>query len=480
LHPERDALIVGTRHVSYGELWTRVVSAARELADCGVERGDRVLLAAPSGPAFAFGYFGAHLIGAVAVPLDPHAPIARRDELMQRVVPKVAFGSKVEPNSKVGQIRSISELESLPAREPVFFDPPAPDSLADLLFTTGTTGRPKGVRLSHRNIAAAVHHINSVMGCRELDVEVMPLPLYHSFGLGRLRCCLVAGATIVLVDGFRLPGEIFTALERHRASGLVGVPAGFAVLLRFGARGLAPFSELIRYVEIGSAPMPIEHKRALMELLPKTQLWMHYGLTEATRSAFIEFHRHREHLLSAGRSAPGVRFDVRSEQGAILGTGETGLLWIGGKHVSAGYWDDPALTASTFIDGAVCSGDVAHLDDAGFVHLHGRKDDMINVGGFNVSPDEVEQVLREHPSVNQAACIGVPDPRNVTGQVVSAYLVPAADHSQASDADLSEWVAARIESYKVPTRFQWVATLPQTASGKLLRAVLRGKVTSEQ
>ena len=461
-HPDRAAVIAGARRVTYGRLWERARAAAGAFARAGVAPGDRVLLAAPGSPSFAYGYLGAHLLGAVAVPLDPHAPAPRREELIRRATPKLAFGPG---------FRDLEELESVPAGEDRF-EMPATDQLADLLFTTGTTGRPKGVRLTHGNLAAAARHINAVIGNREEDVEVVPLPLYHSFGLGRLRCNLFGGGTVVLVDGFKLPGEIFSALDRHRATGLVGVPAGFAVLLRFGARGLGPFAGRLRYVEIGSAPMPPAHKRALMELLPRTELWMHYGLTEASRSAFIEFHRHRDRLDSAGLPAPGVRFRVRSGNGAEAGEGEPGLLWISGGHVSPGYWDDPELTARIFQDGWMCTGDVARIGSDGFVTLHGRKDDMINVGGYNVSPDEVERVLEEHPGVQEAACVGMADPRQIAGYVVQAFLVRRA--GGAAEEELSAWVAARLEPYKVPIQYRWIDALPRTASGKLVRAKLRG------
>ena len=472
IHPERDALISGDLRVSYGELWARVRAVAKELASCGVCPGDRVLLSAPSAPGFAYAYFATHMLGAVAVALDPRAPAARRDELIARTAPKVAIGADASAHAGIGQVRAIAELELLPASE-IEIAPPALDSLADLLFTTGTTGRPKGVRLTHRNLAAAARQINATIGNQEGDVEVVPLPLYHSFGLARLRCILISGGTVVLVDGFRLPGEIFSALQRHRATGLAGVPAGFAVLLRFGSRGLGQSADTLRYIEIGSAPMPREHKQKLMELLPKTRLWMHYGLTEASRSAFLEFHRHRERLDSTGVAPAGVLLSIRGDDGAACNPGEAGLLWIGGAHVSPGYWDDPELTAASFSAGWVCTGDIAHLDGAGFLTLHGRKDDMINVGGFNVSPDEVEQVLAEHPAIHEAACVGIPDPRKIAGKVVQSYLVLASGQARVADAELSAWVGGRLEQYKVPVQYAWVETLPRTSSGKLLREVLR-------
>jgi long-chain acyl-CoA synthetase len=471
-HPERPALIAGDRCVTYRDLWRRIGAAARELSKSGVLKGDRVLLAAPSAPAFVFAYYGIHLLGAVAVLFDPRAPVSRREELIQRTSPKVAFGIEREPHEKLGHIHSISELDLVSSQE-IAFTLPLPDDLADLVFTTGTTGHSKGVRLTHGNLAAATNHINTVIAREDHDVEILPLPLNHSFGLGRVRCGLAAGTTLVLIDGFRMPGEIFAALGKHKATGLVGVPAGFAVLLRFGLRGLGAFSRQLRYVEIGSAPMPDEHKRTLMELLPDTQLWMHYGLTEASRSAFIEFHRNRERLDAVGMAAPGVQLSVRRDDGSACAADESGTLWISGLHVSPGYWDAPELTAKTFVDGWVCTGDIASIGPEGFMRLHGRKDDMINVGGFNVSPDEVERVILEHPAIIDAGCIGVPDPRKIAGNVVRAYLVAASDEERLADSDLSTWLAERMEAYKIPSQYVWAASLPRTQSGKLQRAVLR-------
>src|SRR4029077_7789024 len=232
-------------------------------------------------------------------------------------------------------VRPLEELAALPRRKRDF-PMPALDLLSDLIFTTGTTGRPKGVRLTHRNTAATARQINAVFGTRPGDIDVVPIPLYHGFGLGRMRCVLTAGGAVLLAQGFRLPGEIFAAIQRHNCTGLVGVPAGFAVLLQFGERGLGTVADKLRYIELGSAVMPLEQKLALIKLLPNTKLLMHYGLTEAGRSPFTEFHRDRNRLDTVGLPAPGVRFEVRDEQGKALPAGTPGALWIGGEHVSAG------------------------------------------------------------------------------------------------------------------------------------------------
>jgi long-chain acyl-CoA synthetase len=479
-HPDKVALHCGDQQVTYGQLWSRVNAAACYLADNGVRPGERVLLPAPSVPAFVYGYFATHLVGGIAVMLDPNASVARREDLVRRTRPALTFGTGSHGGADVrASPRSIHELATL-AESRRAFVPPALDAVADLVFTTGTTGRPKGVRLTHGNIATATSHVNAVTSATADDVTLIPIPLYHNFGLGSLRCFLSAGAAVVLVQGFRLPGEIFKALADHAATGLIGVPAGYAVLLKFGERGLGPFAARLRYLEVGSAPMPHEHKRMLMEILPHTRLFMHYGLTEAARSAYSEFHRDSARLDTVGLPSPGVQIETRDENGRKCGVGERGMMWIRGGHVSTGYWEEPELNAMTFVDGWMRTGDIAHLDADGYIHLHGRHDDIVNVGGNKVAPEEVENVLSEHPAVSEAACIGVPDPRNVTGQTIRAHLVLAPGQAEVTDAELSNWVSAWLEPYKVPTQYRWVGTLPRSASGKLFRAVLRKEAATER
>jgi long-chain acyl-CoA synthetase len=451
----RTALLWGGERVSYGELWERSGAAAAHLAARGVRPGERVLLAAPGTPAFVYAYLGAQRLGAVAAVLDPQAPAARRDDIVRRIQPALILDAE-----------ALGAL-ALAAAATHDFPLPAPEALAELVFTTGTTGQAKGVRLTHGNVSAAAAHINAVIGTAEDDVEVVPLPLYHSSGLARLRCALSAGAAIALVPGSRLPGEILGALERHAATALCGVPAGFALLLRFGDQGLGRFAGQLRYVEIGSAPMPLEHKRELMRLLPRTRLYMNYGLTEASRSAFIEFHRDAAHLESVGRPAPGVQAEVRE-----------GVLWVRGAHVAPGYWDSPELTAGAFTGGWMRTGDLAQVDAEGWIYLRGREDDLVNVGGFKVAPEEVERVLALHAAVAEAACVGTADARGITGQQLSAFLVAAPGAARPADAELARWALERLEAYKVPARYAWVDELPRTDSGKLRRGALRGTVAA--
>lgn len=475
--PEHLAIIAGEQTVTYGELRQRILAAAAELGSLGVRAGDGVVLAASGTPAFAYGYFATHLVGAVAVPLDPQAPDSRLAHVAGRVQPKAVFAARAYEHPTLGPVRAIDDLAEL---KDTVDEPEGPqlDDLADLLFTTGTSGAPKGVMLTHRNILAAANNINNVLENDDTDREVVPLPLSHSFGLGRLRCNVLAGGTVILVGGFKLPGEILNAMQRWKATGFAVVPAGMAVLVRFGKDELAGFADQLKYMEFGSAPMPLATKQLLIEILPRTRVWMHYGLTEASRCTFIEFHDSQDHLDSIGRPTPNVEVRVVDEGNHDVAPGTPGEIIVKGGMVTAGYWQDPERTKSTLVDGWLRTGDLGHRDEQGYIYLHGRKGDMINVGGFNVSPVEVEEVLGTHPAIAQGACIGIPDPSEVSGEVVKVFLVARNGEAKPSRRELIEWLKPRLEPYKLPAKIEWVDSLPKTGSGKLQRGVLREREAS--
>jgi long-chain acyl-CoA synthetase len=262
-------------------------------------------------------------------------------------------------------------------------------------------------------------------------------------------------------------------MQQWKATGFAVVPAGMAVLVRFGKDELAGFANQLKYMEFGSAPMPLATKQLLIEILPHTRVWMHYGLTEASRCTCIEFHDSRDFLDSIGKPTPNVEVRVVDEQRNDVAPGAPGEIIVKGGMVTAGYWKDPERTRKTLVDGWLHTGDLGHKDEHGYVYLHGRKGDMINVGGFNVSPVEVEEVLGTHPAILQGACIGIPDPSEVSGEVVKVFLVAKNGETRPTRRELIDWLKPRLEPYKVPAAVEWVDSLPKTGSGKLQRGVLR-------
>lgn len=466
--PEKTALISGDQSITYGELLGNVNAAAAMLSEAGVARGDYVMLSASNSPAFVHAYLGCHLLGAAAVPVGPKTPRPRIDFIQETIDPKAVFLSDPDGSSGAESIERFRTFDGVTA---VDSPSPDPDQTADVLFTTGTTGKPKGVVLTHRNLVAAATNINAFIGNTDEDIEVVPIPLSHSFGLGRLRCALVAGGAVVLTEGFLFPAKIFQALSDWKATGLIAVPAGFALLFRLSGDKLGEYAEQLRYIEIGSAPMPQPDKERLMRLLPSTRICMHYGLTEASRSAFIEFHESSDKLGTIGKASPNVSITIRDERGDELPTGETGELCVRGGMVMRAYWDAPEETRKAHWRDWLRTGDLAYVDDEGYLYLTGRAKDMINVGGVKVAPREVEEILRKHALIEDAACVGIPDPQGLAGEAVKAFLVPAGAPPPGDPPaqELVELVRQHLEAAAVPVAFEWVDAIPKTSSGKVQR-----------
>jgi long-chain acyl-CoA synthetase len=466
--PEKTALIAGDLSITYGDLLRNVTAAAATLSQSGVVRGDRVILSASSSPAFVHAYLGCHLLGAAVAPIGPKTPPPRMDFIREAIEPRAVFLS--EPVAGSGA-ESIERFRDLDETTPVDFPSPEPEAIADVLFTTGTTGKPKGVVLTHANLFAAATNINTFIGNTDEDIEVVPIPLSHSFGLGRLRCALLAGGAVVLSEGFLFPAKIFQALSDWKATGLVAVPAGFALLFRLSGDKLGEYAEQLRYVEIGSAPMPQADKERLMRLLPSTRICMHYGLTEASRSAFIEFHESSNELGTIGKASPNVSITIRDQNGEELPTGETGELCVRGGMVMHAYWDAPEETRNAHWGDWLRTGDLAYVNDEGYLHLAGRAKDMINVGGIKVAPKEVEDVLRKHPLVEDVACVGIPDPQGLSGEAVKAFLVAPGTPPPGGPPvqELVELARQHLEAAAVPVAFEWVEEIPKTSSGKVQR-----------
>jgi long-chain acyl-CoA synthetase len=469
--PAKAAVIRDEVVLSYQALADRVRSSAAGMVAMGVRPGDRVALAAASTPEFVAAYLGVQLAGGVVVPVAPRALPELVGQICTLAEPTLVVGLPTSMGSTV----SYGDLLAAPGTA-VPATPPAgigPESPADLLFTTGSTGRPKGVLLSHRAIETAARHISEFLGQNGDDVEVLPLPLAHSFGLGRVRCCLYRGSTLVLVEGTSVFADAMRAIRRHGATGYSSVPSGYSALFQSQGDVLGEFSGQLRYLEIGSAPMSLEHKQRLMRLLPDTRICMHYGLTEASRSAFIEFHESRDRLDSIGRPSPGVEIQIVDERGVPLPAGVEGQIAIRSDATMIGYWKAEDETRRCLVDGLLVSGDRGHCDADGYLYLSGRQMELINVGGRKVAPAEIEAILGQYPAIADCACVGMPDPAGITGQVVKALVVARDAAARPTNQDLARHLRGRIEPYKMPRAFEWVDAIPRSESGKILRKRLR-------
>ena len=465
--PEKAAVIVDGVTYSYADLAANIARAANALASFGVVRGDAVALSAQKGADFVFFYFGAQAIGAVNVVVDAESSQGRLRFIEGRTSPKLCLGYK-SPDVKSFVFEDI-DLSGFGAEMPDVAGGASAEDVAEIMFTTGTTGEPKGVCLTHANIHASASNINSFIGNTCDDVEVLALPVCHSFGLGRLRCSLVAGATIVLLGSFANIPLFFKAIERHGATGFGMVPAAWAYIRKMSGVRIAKYAPQIKYIEIGSAAMPVGQKRELCELFPTTRICHHYGLTEASRSAFMEYHAEIGDLNTIGREVcDKVSIRIFDDSGRECPAGTHGEICVKGNMVMKGYLG-LAGRDSDFFDGYFRTGDEGYRAADGRLFLVSRKKEIINVGGRKASPVEIEDAAIAL-GVEDCVCVAAPDPGGMLGEVPKLYILKGG--TSLSFDEIRAGLARSLESYKVPVLYDWIDAVPKTASGKKQRLQL--------
>ncbi|MDP9092913.1 MAG: AMP-binding protein [Actinomycetota bacterium] len=456
----RTALVDAAVELTWSEVDESVSGAARALAGAGAQPGDRVTLHLGTSVEFVLLYLGALRAGLVAVPINPayaHSEVEfiRRDS-----------GATVH----VDRESASSLLEHAPAGADPKQDRGG-EALSVLLYTSGTSGRPKGAMLSARALLANLDQLASVDPpmITGADVLFVPLPLSHVFGLNAgLGMALRVGATLVLADRFDAGATLATMAEEH-VTAVLGVPGQFAQWLANPAVGRG-FAE-VRFAMSGSATLA----RAVIDGFFERGLVVHdgYGLTEAAPVVSVNAigERHRIKPGSIGHSLPGVEVSLRDEDGDEVDLGDPGRIFIRGRNLFSGYWPDGAGGPDR--DGWFGTGDIAVADALGELHLVGRTTELVIVNGFNVYPAEVEAVLARVPGVAEVAVTGVAD--EVTGEAVVAYVVPA--RGAMVDAERLRAIAAtNLARFKLPTRISIVDALPHTVTGKIMKWQLSGEV----
>lgn len=464
--PNKVAIIVGNLQVSYSELWNNSLKAANILQSMGITAGETIVLSAKKDIEFVYLYFGAHVLGVTNVLVDAEQNEKRLRYIENKVQPKCCFGYE----SKQFEYKLFADLDfSKVSAKEIYVDGILEDSIAEILFTTGTTGAPKGVCLSYANIYGSASNINDFIQNNCDDIEVLGLPICHSFGMGRLRCNVLKGATIVLLGNFANVRSFVKAIENYKATGFGVVPAAWAYIRKISGTRLAKYADQLHYIEIGSAAMPIETKKEMLEMFPNTRICMHYGLTEASRSTFIEFHD-EEHITSIGKPVTDkVDVKIFSEDGIEMASGEKGELCVKGNMVMARYIEE-SETKKAFHGEYFRTGDNGYISEDGYIYLLGREKELINVGGKKVSPMEVEDVIMSL-GVGDCVCVPMKDADGIMGELVKCYVLK--DSTKLSFDEIAEKLIEKLEAYKRPAAYEWIDAIPMTSSGKKQRVMMQ-------
>jgi acyl-CoA synthetase (AMP-forming)/AMP-acid ligase II len=503
LFGELEGVVDGDVRLTFAELAAEIDIAARALIASGVEPGERVALWAPNVYEWAVAALGVHSVGGVVIPLNTRfkgaeaayvlgAAGARRlftvtdfldtnyVDLLRGAANAVELDDIVILRGAVPAgctswsdfiARGVDVDASVSAARA---DAVLPDDLCDILFTSGTTGAPKGAMLMHAASIRAYEAWSDVVGLREGDRYLIVNPFFHAFGLkAGILASLLKGATIVPHPVFDVP-SLMKRIPEERITMLPGPPAIFQTILNHPDLDQFDLSTL-RLSVTGAAPITTEMIIAMREKLGFENVVTGYGLTEAHGIATMCRHDDDAETIAktSGRAIPGVEVRLVGDDGNEVATGSPGEVVVRGYNLMKGYLDDPAATAEAIdADGWLHTGDIAVADAAGNIDITDRMKDMFIVGGFNAYPAEIERAMTAHPAVAAVAVVGVPDQR--LGEVGMAFVIAATGTTIDND-ELIAWCRERMANYKVPRYIEVVAALPLTASGKVLKYDLRDR-----
>ncbi|CDQ21087.1 fatty acid--CoA ligase family protein [Halobacillus karajensis] len=495
-NPDKDAYIFQGQPVTYQEFDATVTKFASKLSEWGYTKGDHIALVSGNSPLFMIGLYGALRAGVTVIPINPTYTADEMSYILKNgdvkaVMTMDVFMDKFEHMDQcldvyhyfVADTGTGIDLSSssLSAKMKPFartvgegrldFSGPSIDDqdVAAILYTSGTTGKPKGAMLTHQNLYSNASDVADYLQINSDDRVIATLPMFHVFCLTVcLNAPLVNGGTVLIVPKFS-PQEVFATAEEYQATIFAGVPTMYNYLLHTGKdQAQARSFRHMRFCISGGSSLPV----ALLESFEKqfdVRVSEGYGLSEASPvTAFNPLDRPRK-AGSIGQNIKNVKNKVVDELGEEVAVGEVGELVVKGPNVMKGYYKLPEETAVTIRDGWLYTGDMACQDEEGYLYIVDRKKDMILVGGYNVYPREVEEVLYKHEDVTEVAVVGAPD--SELGETVISYVVPK--HPSLTEEELNDYCKDHLAKYKIPSRIEFMSELPKNTTGKILRKNLR-------
>jgi acyl-CoA synthetase (AMP-forming)/AMP-acid ligase II len=501
--PEGAAIVSGADRLTYAELAAQVGAAARALIASGIEPGDRVAVWAPNSPEWIVAALGATTAGAVLVPVNTRFKGAEAAYVVARSSARALFTVRGfldtdypallrdagvplrslehtivlagDAHDAISWKEFLARGDAVPdAALDARIEGVGPDDASDVVFTSGTTGSPKGVVMTHGQTLRAYLDWCDWADLRPRDRYLIVNPFFHIFGY-KAGCLasLMRGATIYPVAVFD-PAVVLELVEREKISVLPGPPTLYQSLLDHPDRTKRDIGSL-RLAVTGAADIPVELIRRVREELPFERILTGYGLTEAGTVTGSRPDDDFDHIATTvGVAWPGFEVRTVDEHGADVAAGEPGEVVVRGETVMRGYLEDADATAAAFdADGFLHTGDLGTIDAYGYVRIVGRIKDMFIVGGFNAYPAEIENLLLRHPRISQAAVIGVPDER--LGEVGMAFVVLGDTGAPIAPGDVIEWARTEMANYKVPRFVEILDALPVNATGKVVKDELRAR-----
>jgi len=502
--PDKTALVCGKRRLTYADVDSSASRLADALVRMGIERGDRVALHLDNSPEAVVALFAVLKAGAVFLMVNSTTKTDKLTYILNNCRARALFLPARKLATHAHCWRQTLHLEALIATSAVQADLAAGDKacftmdrliedhprhtasppkraidvdLAALVYTSGSTGVPKGVMLTHLNMVSAASSITTYLDNSSDDVILSVLPLAFDYGLYQVLMAFKFGGTVVLERSFAYPHAVLRRVVEERVTGLPLVPTMLAVLLQMD---LSKYDlRHLRYVTNTGAALPLDHVRRLRRLLPHVDVYSMYGLTECKRVSYLPPEQIDVRPESVGKAMPNEEVYLVDQHGRRVGPNTAGELVVRGSNVMKGYWELPEETDRVLRPGplpgerVLHTGDLFRMDEAGYLYFVGRKDDIIKSRGEKVSPKEVENVLCSHPAVAEAAVVGLSD--ELLGQSINAY-VSVRSGCELSRREILRHCASRLEDFMVPQSVEILDALPRTSNGKIDKQALTQKL----
>lgn len=483
--PNKIAIQSEQGMLNYQEFEEKINKTANAFINLGIKQGERVLIQIGNRFEFMYCYFAAMKIGAIIVPINPLYTSSEISHIVSDSQPSIyvcerSISDNVETVMKesrkllgafiLDEENPNTSFDALIANESGDYDmyEYAEDDVCEILYTSGTTGKPKGAMLTHHGLYSNALTYSEILKATNDDKSLIVVPLYHAAGQTNLmNTMFVSGGSNYLLARFE-PEKVLSTLQNEKITFFLGVPTMYTLLLNHPKVETYQFS--LRIAITGSAPMPVEVLNRWKQLF-NFDLLEGYGLSEC--SPIVTNHRPESVKKpgSIGYPLPEVNVKVFDEDGEEVPVGEIGEIVVKGPNVMKGYWKRPEENAAVLKDGWFYTGDVGYQDEDGYFFIVDRKKDMINRAGMKISPREIEEVLYTHPQILEASVIGIPDP--VMGEELKAYFTLKNPDDTVDIDELREFCKKSLAPYKVPKNFEVMEELPKTLSGKIQKTVLR-------
>jgi len=487
MHADATALQTYTEELSYSELKHRVSKVSGYLTAMGIKPGERIALVVDNSINYVVAFYAIWMSGGIVVALNAQSKFHEIEKLISQCQSKCILLEKLGEDNKKSlnnsgiqviilgdkNITDISIWEDKFCTEANNENQVANESTsAQIIYTSGTTGNPKGVLLSHGNLMCNTRDIVKYLNLTTDDSIINALPFYYSYGNSVLHTHLFVGAKIILAGSLAFPQQLVNDMRKYKPTGFSGVPSTYSLLLTRSdwIDNPPPF----RYLTQAGGPMGKKLTDQLLKAIsPKTQLYIMYGQTEASaRISWLPPQALTSKAGSAGIAIDHVKLEIRDEMGNSLPAYVKGEVYVSGKSVMQGYWNNPAATQQVLKNGWLKTGDLGYLDEDGYIFLEGRNSDMIKVGAHRIHPQELEEVINKLDFITECAVIGIDD--EILGQKLKAFIV--GNESKANLLELKKHCNEYLPPHKIPREIEWVKELPKTTSGKIKKYKLKGQL----